>query len=64
MEKEIEEMLVLTDEFAKLELVPGTPTYDLQQGLIASAKRYREKVTTCEHSGIQFNTEGKTVGFV
>ncbi len=37
----IEDMLIATDEIAKLELTPGTPMYNFQQALIASAKIYR-----------------------
>jgi len=39
----LEEMCLLTDEFAKCDLTPNTPIYNFQQGLIANVKRYREK---------------------
>ena len=37
-----EDMLKLTDEFAKHKLKDGTPEYEFQQGLIRNAKRFRE----------------------
>jgi len=39
----LEEMCLLTDEFAKSDVTPNTPLYNFQQGLIANAKRYRQK---------------------
>lgn len=41
--KDIEEMCLVIDEFAKNDITPGTPLYNLQQGMIANVKRYREK---------------------
>ncbi len=38
----IEEMCLLTDEFAKSDITPNTPLYNFQQSLIANVKRYRE----------------------
>jgi len=37
----VEEMCVLTDDLEKLELTPGTPSYNFQQGMVAAARRYR-----------------------
>jgi hypothetical protein len=41
IEKEIEATCLLVDDFAKQKLTPGTPLYELQQGMIANVKRYR-----------------------
>jgi hypothetical protein len=38
----IEEMCLLTDEFAKCDITPNTPLYNFQQGLITNVKRYRD----------------------
>lgn len=40
--KSIEEQCLLVDEYAKIKFPVGTPEYELQQGLIANVKRYRE----------------------
>lgn len=41
--KEIEDLCLLVDEFAKCDITPNTPIYNFQQGLIENVKRYREK---------------------
>ncbi len=45
--KEIEDMCLLVDEFAKSDVTPGTPLYNFQQSMIANVKRYREKKNEC-----------------
>lgn len=64
MNKEIQEMCDLIDEFAKCHISTDTEMFELQQGLIRIARRYREKVMTCNDSGIQFNRSGKVEGFL
>lgn len=48
--KAIEEMCLLTDEFAKVETIPGTPLYNFQKSIIANVKRYRESKSENEKS--------------
>ena len=37
-----EDLCKLTDELAGEKFTPGTPEYELQQGLMRNAKRYRD----------------------
>lgn len=66
LEEIIEEVCVATDEFAKKELTPGTPIYTFQQSMILNVKNYRQakqtRTTICEHSGVEWNSNGKVVG--
>lgn len=49
-------------------LTPGTPLHNFQQSMLKIVKRYREdeenENTTCEHSGIAFNKDGKLLGII
>lgn len=65
-EKVFEEMCKIIDELAELTLTPGTPVYDCQQSLVASVRRYRKdkasQTTICEHSGLEWDANGKLIG--
>ena len=50
LKKDVEELVEMSFEFAKLELKPGTPEYNLQQGLLASAQRYRNYKNKSENN--------------
>lgn len=65
IEKEIEEMCGLVDEYSHIELKPNTPEYNFQQSMIANVKRFREAkendMTTCDHSGATWPTYRKQI---
>ncbi len=59
------EICNIVDFLAKRELTVDTPIYNFQQEMIVNVNRYRQskenETTTCEHSGIVFNKEGKLI---
>lgn len=66
LENMVEEMCKIIDGMAELELTPGTPIHDCQQSLIAGVRRYRKdkesQTTICEHSGLEWDSNGKLIG--
>lgn len=53
---------------AQLDLSKDSQVQKFQKILVKHCEEYqkarRDEVTTCEHSGIQFNREGKVTGFL
>lgn len=41
--KAIEDLCLLVDEFAEIDVTPESPLYNFQQSMIANVKRYREQ---------------------
>jgi hypothetical protein len=63
LEQAIEEFCKEIDSFSKHLLTIGTPLHKFQQELINAAEIYRQGETTqCEHSGIEWDKDGKVVG--
>lgn len=65
--KLFKDLLSAMDEFSEIEFLPGTTEYDVKRWLVHSANMLRELLkedSTCEHSGVKFNNEGKLVDFL